>query len=225
MSDDDRDVDVEEEGDMMSENSSTAGMSDNKRALHNAMERKRRDSIKDSFKGLQDCIPTLKGDKTSRAQVLKKTGDYISQMQLKISKHQSEISDLKDQNSQLESQIRALEKAKSSFSTPLLHSDSLLGPDIHLNPQEVIYEDSSSDHSDSIQSLPQINLVSGGIVKTISGVTLAPSSASMVSNAITLAPSQVSIAPGQSLLHTNIRVQPGQSLLLSEPMRKKKKIV
>ena len=30
----------------MSENSSTAGMSDNKRALHNAMERKRRDSIK-----------------------------------------------------------------------------------------------------------------------------------------------------------------------------------
>ena len=31
---------------MMSENSSTAGMSDNKRALHNAMERKRRDSIK-----------------------------------------------------------------------------------------------------------------------------------------------------------------------------------
>jgi len=227
MSDDDRDVDVEEEGDLASENSSTAGMSDNKRALHNAMERKRRDSIKDSFKGLQDCIPTLKGDKTSRAQVLKKTGDYISQMQLKISKHQSEINDLKEQNSQLEAQIRALEKAKSSFSTPLLHSDSLLGPDIHLNPQEVIYEDSSSDHSDSIQSMPQINLVSsGGIVKTISGVTLAPSpAAAMVSNTITLASPQVSIAPGQSLLHSNIRVQPGQSLLLSEPMRKKKKII
>ena len=29
------------------------GQYDNKRALHNAMERKRRDSIKDSFRGLQ----------------------------------------------------------------------------------------------------------------------------------------------------------------------------
>ena len=34
--------------------------------------------------------------------VLKKTGDYISQMQQKISKHQTEISDLKTQNAELE---------------------------------------------------------------------------------------------------------------------------
>ena len=99
-------------------------------ALHNAMERKRRDSIKDSFRGLQvqflilslhwtciafkECIPTLRGDKTSRAQVLKKTGDYIVHMQKKISSHQDEIKELKTQNTQLETQIRALEKAKAS---------------------------------------------------------------------------------------------------------------
>lgn len=193
MSDDEgRDIDVEDDQELLGEGSQ-GGLTDNKRALHNAMERKRRDSIKDSFRGLQDCIPTLRGDKTSRAQVLKKTSDYISQMQVKIEKHQVEINDLKEQNSQLEAQIRALEKAKTSFGGPLIRSDSLLGPEIDLNTQDVIfgesssdaslfnqdiiYEDSSSENSDSTHTLPQINLVSGGVVKTISSVTLGPSAA------------------------------------------------
>ena len=99
------------------------------------MERKRRDSIKDSFKGLQDCIPTLRGDKTSRAQVLKKTGEYITHMQKKITDHQDEIKSLKNQNSSLESQIRALEKAKATGNyvnaRAILETDSLVaGEDI-----------------------------------------------------------------------------------------------
>ena len=99
------------------------------------MERKRRDSIKDSFKGLQDCIPTLRGDKTSRAQVLKKTGEYITHMQKKITDHQDEIKSLKNQNSSLESQIRALEKAKATGNyvnaRAILEADSLVaGEDI-----------------------------------------------------------------------------------------------
>lgn len=36
-----------------------------KRAHHNALERKRRDHIKDSFHGLRDAIPTLQGEKVS----------------------------------------------------------------------------------------------------------------------------------------------------------------
>jgi Max protein len=49
-----------------------------KRAHHNALERKRRDHIKESFTGLRDAIPTLAaGDKSSRAQILKKASDYI----------------------------------------------------------------------------------------------------------------------------------------------------
>ena len=121
------------------------GQYDNKRALHNAMERKRRDSIKDSFRGLQvknhfflltmlicdliwfvyidvdlwlvgtiecwsldcfqDCIPTLRGDKTSRAQVLKKTGEYITHMQRKITDHQDEIKSLKSENTQVNTHL------------------------------------------------------------------------------------------------------------------------
>ena len=49
-----------------------------KRAHHNALERKRRDHIKDSFTGLRDAIPTMRGgDKSSRAQILKKASEYI----------------------------------------------------------------------------------------------------------------------------------------------------
>ncbi len=34
-----------------------------KRAHHNALERKRRDHIKDSFHGLRDSVPALQGEK------------------------------------------------------------------------------------------------------------------------------------------------------------------
>lgn len=34
-----------------------------KRAHHNALERKRRDHIKDSFTSLRDSVPTLQGEK------------------------------------------------------------------------------------------------------------------------------------------------------------------
>lgn len=34
-----------------------------KRAHHNALERKRRDHIKDSFTALRDAVPSLQGEK------------------------------------------------------------------------------------------------------------------------------------------------------------------
>ena len=37
-----------------------------KRAHHNALERKRRDHIKDSFHGLRDSVPALQGEKVRR---------------------------------------------------------------------------------------------------------------------------------------------------------------
>ena len=77
----------------------------------------------------------MRGDKTSRAQVLKKTGEYITHMQRKITDHQGEIKDLKTQNTTLESQIRALEKAKATGNyvnaRAILETDSLLsGEDV-----------------------------------------------------------------------------------------------
>ncbi|XP_029168953.1 protein max isoform X2 [Nylanderia fulva] len=98
MSDDDRDIDIESDAE--------------KRAHHNALERKRRDHIKDSFSNLRDSVPFLQGEKVaSRAQILKKAADYIQFMRRKNATNQQAIDDLKKQNSILEAQIRALEKS------------------------------------------------------------------------------------------------------------------
>uniref|UniRef100_A0A8C4QFY6 Protein max n=1 Tax=Eptatretus burgeri TaxID=7764 RepID=A0A8C4QFY6_EPTBU len=75
-----------------------------KRAHHNALERKRRDHIKDSFHGLRDSIPSLQGEKASRAMILNKATDYIQHMKRRNSSHQQDIDDLKRQNSILEQQ-------------------------------------------------------------------------------------------------------------------------
>ena len=51
MSDDERDIDVESEDEYSNSNSGAI----DKRAHHNASERKRRDHIKDSFTGKDIC--------------------------------------------------------------------------------------------------------------------------------------------------------------------------
>lgn len=125
MSDDDRDIDIEsDEGDDSDSRSQPRQSSSQyysqaeKRAHHNALERKRRDHIKDSFSSLRDSVPSLHGEKVaSRAQILKKAAEYIQFMRRKNSAHQQDIEDLKRQNSLLESQIncvsvRTLEKAR-----------------------------------------------------------------------------------------------------------------
>ncbi|KAK7797905.1 hypothetical protein U0070_020288 [Myodes glareolus] len=84
-----------------------------KRAHHNALERKRRDHIKDSFHSLRDSVPSLQ-EKASQAQILDKATEYIQYMRRKNHTHQQDIDDLKRQNALLEQQVRALEKARSS---------------------------------------------------------------------------------------------------------------
>lgn len=97
-----------------------------KRAHHNALERKRRDHIKDSFSSLRDSVPALNGEKVrtffvciklqmvlnylkaSRAQILKKAAEYIIYMRKKNNSHQQDIEDLKRQNSLLEAQSKYL---------------------------------------------------------------------------------------------------------------------
>lgn len=89
-----------------------------KRAHHNALERKRRDHIKDSFNSLRESVPSLAGDKSvsldtqgnqrqskaSRAQILRKAAEFIQFMRRKNQSHQSNIDDLTRQNNILESQ-------------------------------------------------------------------------------------------------------------------------
>ena len=113
MSDDEREIDVESED----EESNTSGgnfSSQDRRAQHSALERKRRDHIKDSFEGLKNAIPTLKaGHNSSRAQILKKASEYIQSKRRIFSLCQTETDKLKGQNNHLEAQIRALERAKN----------------------------------------------------------------------------------------------------------------
>ena len=147
MSDDERDLDLDsdEDGSGTGSGFSSLHHGQDKRAHHNALERKRRDHIKDSFTGLKDAIPTLQvslvtkvskvymmmlllhqGDKSSRAQILKKASEYIAFMRRKNGSHSNDIEDLKRQNNHLENQIKTLEKAKSTghFATAasILHS-------------------------------------------------------------------------------------------------------
>eukprot|EP00051_Salpingoeca_urceolata_P032413 m.15593 g.15593 ORF g.15593 m.15593 type:complete len:111 (-) comp5058_c0_seq1:199-531(-) len=77
-----------------------------KRAHHNALERKRRDHIKDSFATLRDSIPALASEKASRAQILNKATDYIVFMRKKNATHQSEMEELRKQNSALQVHLR-----------------------------------------------------------------------------------------------------------------------
>ncbi|XP_032830139.1 protein max isoform X4 [Petromyzon marinus] len=102
----------------MSDNDDIEVESDaDKRAHHNALERKRRDHIKDSFHSLRDSVPSLQGEKASRAQILNKATEYIQYMRRKNHAHQQDIDDLKRQNNLLEQQVRVLEKVKASQST------------------------------------------------------------------------------------------------------------
>jgi len=154
MSDDDRDIDVEsDEGNDSDSRQQSARHTPNsqffsqaeKRAHHNALERKRRDHIKDSFSSLRDSVPALNGEKVksaSRAQILKKAAEYIQFMRRKNNSHQQDIEDLKRQNNLLEAQIRTLEKAKAT-GTFTLDADM----------KDSSYNESESDTSDMESSV------------------------------------------------------------------------
>jgi len=55
------------------------------REHHNAVERKRRDLIKNSFTSLKDSIPSLRDEKpVSRAKILRTVAEFIQQIKNKM---------------------------------------------------------------------------------------------------------------------------------------------
>lgn len=102
--DDDNNVDFDSDDD---DEGSTRQRSkgDNKRDHHNALERRRRDLIKDSFCKLRDVVPSLQGEKASRAQILKKAAEYIQEMRKKNQTNQADIDELSKLNKMLEDQM------------------------------------------------------------------------------------------------------------------------
>ncbi|XP_045435636.1 protein max isoform X4 [Pipistrellus kuhlii] len=110
-----------------------------KRAHHNALERKRRDHIKDSFHSLRDSVPSLQGEKqqASRAQILDKATEYIQYMRRKNHTHQQDIDDLKRQNALLEQQ-GALPVVAGTPGSRCLKRAEVLGLECAVGKRELI---------------------------------------------------------------------------------------
>jgi len=232
MSEDEREIDIESED----EDGNSSGRhgsggdhpSTDKRAHHNALERKRRDHIKDSFSSLRDAIPTMQGDKSSRAQILKKASDYITFMRRKNQSHQQDIDDLKRQNGHLEKQIRTLERAKSSghYSSAadvlsenglLEDASSLVTPRPHSETEFMAsaYED-GSDTSEGSTGTGNLASVGASALATLPAARVVASPNGVSGTRV--------IAPGQSLLLTTASGNTPITLAESQaPARKKLK--
>eukprot|EP00095_Tigriopus_kingsejongensis_P007841 maker-scaffold62_size438377-snap-gene-0.13 protein:Tk07841 transcript:maker-scaffold62_size438377-snap-gene-0.13-mRNA-1 annotation:"protein max-like isoform 1" len=201
MSDDNVDIDVDSD-----EDSPNKGQFVDKRAHHNALERKRRDHIKESFSGLRDAIPTMQGDKSSRAQILKKASEYISFMRDKNHIHQSEIDSLKKVNVHMEEQIRALEKAKT---TGIYSSASEVLEAAGLNFELPVPEISAG------VPVPEPH-VSTGYEGGSGSDTSEGSSGTSFSTSRRSGPPSATSPPAQGAPTAGIRtIQPGQSLLIA----------
>eukprot|EP01134_Creolimax_fragrantissima_P003035 CFRG3035T1 len=95
-----------------------------RRAHHNALERKRRDHIKESFTSLRDQVPQLSGEKSSRAAILNSARDYINGLKNKNGEIETEVDSLRKENDVLLEQIRALERVMGQSAEPVFTSQS-----------------------------------------------------------------------------------------------------
>ncbi|XP_055340818.1 protein max-like isoform X2 [Paramacrobiotus metropolitanus] len=101
-----------------------------KRAVHNALERKRRDHIKDMFSQLKDSVPNLSGEKASRAQILKKACDYIQLMRRKNTSATKDLDMLTQQITRTKKQIAKLESVRNTTR----YVSGLSPPESHVLP-------------------------------------------------------------------------------------------
>uniref|UniRef100_F1L9Z5 Protein max n=1 Tax=Ascaris suum TaxID=6253 RepID=F1L9Z5_ASCSU len=79
------------------------------RAQHNALERRRRDNIKDMYGALKDTIPGMSSERASRAVILKKAIDMIVNMEEQLKSIVAENEHLEQVNAELEAELMRLE--------------------------------------------------------------------------------------------------------------------
>ncbi|KAH7719756.1 Helix-loop-helix DNA-binding domain containing protein [Aphelenchoides avenae] len=82
------------------------------RAQHNALERRRRDNIKDMYTSLKDEIPNFSNERASRAQILKKTIEQIDEYNNEVQELDSELKQIEEGNEKLRQQIAELKAAR-----------------------------------------------------------------------------------------------------------------
>ncbi|CAG9539883.1 unnamed protein product [Cercopithifilaria johnstoni] len=106
---------------------SSARASDSKRharAQHNALERRRRDNIKDMYGALKDAIPGMQNERASRAIVLKKSIDLITSKKADLEKISAQNRKLEQENVTLEHEIERLKRTSESQISETVSGDA-----------------------------------------------------------------------------------------------------
>jgi len=89
------------------------------RAQHNALERRRRDNIKDMYTSLKDEIVNFNHERASRAQILCKTIDQMKELKDDVEQLETTVKEMEEESERLERELQELEAAEASCrSTP-----------------------------------------------------------------------------------------------------------
>ncbi|VDO28599.1 unnamed protein product [Haemonchus placei] len=88
------------------------------RAQHNALERRRRDNIKDMYTSLKDAVPDMQNERASRAVILRRAIEVIEEKQQQQAELQADCDRLRNETAELEREVRneALLKNRSASS-------------------------------------------------------------------------------------------------------------
>lgn len=79
------------------------------RTQHNELERRRRNNIKDMYNSLKDSIPGMQNERASRAVILKKAVELITNKKTNLDAGLNEIKELENEYLELQKEWAALE--------------------------------------------------------------------------------------------------------------------
>ncbi|KAF8354146.1 mxl-1 [Pristionchus pacificus] len=86
------------------------------RAQHNALERRRRDNIKDMYSNLGRTVADTSTERASRAQILRKAIESIEEKQIECRRKEAELAAIEAENAELERRCREMiEKRKAEM--------------------------------------------------------------------------------------------------------------
>lgn len=119
---DGEDSDIEIDEDASTHTSLPIDTKKHARAQHNALERRRRDNIKDMYGALKDAIPGMQNERASRAVILKRAVDMITTKQSIVEDMAAENARLEQENAELEEELFRLQNEAANLQTPVSYT-------------------------------------------------------------------------------------------------------
>nr|CAD2186114.1 unnamed protein product [Meloidogyne enterolobii] len=104
------DFDIDDSAMSPSQNNPLNDYKKQARAQHNALERRRRDNIKDMYCSLKDGIPNFSSDRASRAQILRKAYETIQAGNDELKNLSQEVKKIEEHNEHLRKQLETQTK-------------------------------------------------------------------------------------------------------------------